>query len=96
MRKPKRLCASGTFNQPTPFSNEATHEHWHEKPLKKRDDLGRPSRFAESRKRMARETPKSFPQQLCFSLRKPNARLSGEQRNAMFPHTTLITKINAC
>ncbi|WP_308415578.1 hypothetical protein, partial [Vibrio parahaemolyticus] len=24
-----------------------------------------------------------------------NARLSGEQRNTMFPHTTLITKNNA-
>ncbi|MGL1071220.1 hypothetical protein [Vibrio vulnificus] len=49
----KRLCASGTFNQPTPFSNEATHEHWHENKLKKRDDLGKPSRFADIRKRIA-------------------------------------------
>uniref|UniRef100_UPI001C9C9152 hypothetical protein n=1 Tax=Vibrio anguillarum TaxID=55601 RepID=UPI001C9C9152 len=42
-------------------------------PLKKRDDLGKPSRFADIRKRMAREIPNSFSQKLCFSLRKPNA-----------------------
>ena len=77
MRKPKRLCASGTFNQPTPFSNEATHEFWHDKKRKKRDDWDRPSRFADIRKRMAREIPESFPQQLRFSLRKPNAALRG-------------------
>lgn len=77
LRKSKHLCASETFNQPTPFSNEATHEFWHEKPLKKRDDLGRPSRFAEIRKRMVGEIPESFSQQLRFSLRKPNAALRG-------------------
>ncbi len=42
--------------------------------------LGKPSRFADIRKRMAREIPESFPQQLCFSLRKPNAELSCYQR----------------
>ncbi|MBF4222576.1 hypothetical protein EAY74_20180, partial [Vibrio anguillarum] len=26
LRKSKRLCARETFNQPTRFSNEATHE----------------------------------------------------------------------
>ncbi|GIA89550.1 hypothetical protein VCSRO134_3383 [Vibrio cholerae] len=30
-----------------------------------------------------------------FSEKVHNARLSGEQRNAMFPHTTLITKFTA-
>ncbi len=69
-------------SQPTAaVFNEATHEHWHEKPLKKRDDLGRPSRFAEIRKRISEETPKSFPQKLCFSLRKPNAQLRCEARD---------------
>ncbi|ASO30924.1 hypothetical protein CG015_16995 [Vibrio anguillarum] len=66
LRKSKHLCASETFNEPMQKLNEATHEHWHEKPLKKRDDLGRPSRFAESRKRMAREIPESFPNNYAF------------------------------
>ncbi|MBF4336803.1 hypothetical protein EAY42_16595 [Vibrio anguillarum] len=48
--------------------------------------MGRPSRFADIRKRMVGDIPKSFPQKLCFSLRKPNARLRGWQR--------ITTKLN--
>ncbi|MBF4232352.1 hypothetical protein EA002_21665 [Vibrio anguillarum] len=43
LRKPKRLCARETLNRPTRKLNEATHEHWHEKQLKKRDDLEKQS-----------------------------------------------------
>ncbi|MGL0962041.1 hypothetical protein ACSTD9_21665 [Vibrio vulnificus] len=95
LRKSKHLCASGTFNQPTPCSNEATHEHWHEKKRKKRDDWDRPSRFADIRKRMVGDTPKSFSQQLCFSLRKPNAQLRGEARNTDFTALRFNTEIDA-
>ncbi|WP_217902111.1 hypothetical protein, partial [Vibrio aestuarianus] len=52
-------------------------------PLKKRDDLGKPSRFADIRKRMVGDIPKSFSPKLCFSLRKPNAALRCEQRLAI-------------
>ncbi|MCS0353096.1 hypothetical protein ND920_16055 [Vibrio ordalii] len=43
LRKSKRLCARETLNEPMQQLNEATHEFWHEKQVKKRDDLGRPS-----------------------------------------------------
>ncbi|WP_407559657.1 hypothetical protein [Vibrio parahaemolyticus] len=73
--------------------NEATHEFWHVLRLKIFKNLSRQRLIAELEKRMLKENQEDENKELfCPS---PNARLSGEQRNTMFPQTTLITEINA-